>query len=48
MIRIRAVLTLAMAAAPNPCRVLEITSMGSELEQAHNSEVPINRLSPIV
>ncbi|CVB35027.1 Uncharacterised protein [Serratia marcescens] len=44
--RISAVLTLMMAAAPKPCSTRAMVSVSSESDRAQNSEVMLNTSSP--
>ncbi len=46
MKRIRALLTLMMPAAPKPCSMRAMISVGSEEDSAQASEARVNSTSP--
>jgi len=46
MIRNKAVLTLTIAAAPNPCNARAAVNVNIESDSAHKKEVKVNKPSP--
>lgn len=48
MIRIKAVFTLVMAAAPNPCNVREMVNVTKESDNAQANDVKLNNNNPAV
>ena len=48
IIRIKAVFTLVIAAAPNPCNIRETAKAAKESDSAQASDVTLNKSNPVI